>query len=91
MPVKYLSLLLLSGCVYSFTKGEDIRDVAVHKIETTVAPEFCTNLLGGLKRGCAVRIRNTETQQVSCVVVMLPNDGEAASHEAGHCLGYRHD
>lgn len=90
--MKHIFLLVfLAGCAqYDWAKSEHIAQVQVHKIETPLAVEFCSALLGGLRNGCAVRMRHAETGQVECVVVILPNDGEIAAHEGGHCMGYDH-
>ena len=79
----------LAGCA-TYYKAEDIERVDLVKIETPLATQFCSGLLGGLKRGCAIRLLNTETGKTNCVVVMHEGDSEAAYHEAGHCLGYDH-
>lgn len=88
-----VSLALLGGCTtptassYTWTKNEDIRTSSVEKIESPLASAFCTALLGSPKVGCAVRLIG----QGRCVIVILPNDGTAAAHEAGgHCMGYDH-
>lgn len=79
----------LAGC-YSFSKTDQVDKVSVVKIESDLAPQFCSGLLGAAKRGCAVRMLNMDNGTVNCVVVILPNDGNAAAHEAGHCMGYDH-
>ena len=79
---------MLTGCAsYQWQKAEDVDRTIMSKIETPLAIQFCSGLLGSQKRGCAVRLVNLGR----CVVVILPGDGEAAAHETGHCLGYRHD
>lgn len=87
--IRYLPILLLSGC-YTWAEGQRVDTATVHKIETDLAPEFCSKLLGSPKVGCAVRLTNTATDAVNCVVIIRPNDGDAAAHEGGHCMGYDH-
>lgn len=62
----------------------------VHKIETELAAEFCSKLLGGVKRACAIRLQNMDNNKTRCVVLVMPKDPYAISHEAGHCLGVDH-
>lgn len=91
MRLLLLAVLALSGCSsYTWQKSEHVGRVDVVKIETQLAVEFCSALLGSPKRGCATRMRNGDTGKVNCVVVMLPNDGDVAAHEGGHCMGYDH-
>jgi len=91
--VRLAALLLLSGCAsapadsYQWHKGEDVKQSTVVKLETPLAVDFCSALLGSLKVGCAVRLIG----QGRCVIIIRPNDGTAAAHEAGgHCMGYDH-
>lgn len=88
-------IALLAGCAgnpqYQWRKSVDITTATVSKIETDLAPEFCSRLLGGDKRACAIRMTNTENGITNCVIVIPKNDGDAAAHEAGgHCMGYDH-
>lgn len=84
-------LVLVAGCAYNWQQAEDVQTAHIHKVETPIAPEFCTKLLGGLKRGCAVRMTNTSTGVTNCVMVVLPGDLPAVRHEAGgHCMGQDH-
>jgi hypothetical protein len=78
----------LSGCASTvdWYKAEDVRAIEIVAIETPLAVQFCSALLGGIKRACAVRFSNMNR----CPVIYLPGDGEAAAHEGGHCLGYDH-
>lgn len=87
------ALLLVSGCSipvadsYQWAKAEDVKRTTVVKIETPLAVEFCSALVGGLKAACAVRL----VGQGKCVIIIRPGDGAAAAHEAGgHCMGYDH-
>lgn len=85
-----LSVLPLSGCAapYEWVKNSDVGESHVHKIESPLASEFCSALLGGNKAGCAVW---TDAKRTRCVIVIAPGSGEAAAHEAGgHCMGYDH-
>jgi hypothetical protein len=79
----------LAGCVTHY-KAEEIDKVSIVKIETPLARQFCSDLLESQKRGCAIRMRNTETGRMNCVIVTDVNDVEAIAHEALHCLGYDH-
>ena len=84
-------LLLLPGCAtYQWSETQQVDLVTIHKIETELAPEFCTKLLGSPKLACAIRLTNTSSRATTCVVVMPPKDGYAAAHEGGHCMGYDH-
>ena len=85
-------LALVAGCAtYNWRQGEAVQTAHVHKVETPIASEFCTKLLGELKRGCAVRMTNTSTGVTNCVMVVLPGDLYAVRHEAGgHCMGQDH-
>ena len=86
-----LALALLAGCeTYAWEKIEQIGRVEVVKIETPLAAEFCSALLGSPKIACAVRLRNGDTGRMQCVVVIAPSDADAAAHEGGHCMGYDH-
>lgn len=85
-----LLALLLPGCAYNWQQAEDVQTALVHKIETPIAPEFCSRLLGGDKRGCATRLTNTSTGVTNCVMVVLPGDLTAIRHEGGHCMGQDH-
>jgi hypothetical protein len=87
------AMLLTAGCAsdgYTWSKAQHIERVRVVKIETQLAVDFCSALLGSPKRGCTARMRNGDTGEFMCVVVMLPNDGAVAAHEGGHCMGYDH-
>jgi hypothetical protein len=89
--LSYLSLcFVLSGCSYSWVENQSIQSTRIHKIESVLAQEFCSNLTGGIKRGCAIRLLNTDNNTNRCVIVVLPNDVEAIQHESAHCLGYDH-
>lgn len=88
-----LPLLLLAGCSvpvadsYHWSRAEEVQRTVVTKIETPLAVNFCSALLGGIKAACAVRL----TGAGRCVIVIRPGDGTAAAHEAGgHCMGYDH-
>jgi hypothetical protein len=83
-------LFLVAGCAYTWQETQRVDLAVVHKIETPLASEFCTKLLGGMKRGCAIRLTNTGTNTTNCVMVVHPGDMEAVRHEAGHCMGYDH-
>lgn len=86
-----LVALLLPGCAtYDWRQAEDVQTAHVHKVESPLSAEFCTKLLLAPKRGCAVRITNTETGVTNCVMVVLPGDLTAIRHEGGHCLGQDH-
>lgn len=52
----------------------------VHKVETEFAMEFCSKLLGGAKRGCAIRLTNMDNKQTRCVMVVQPGDPAAVAH-----------
>lgn len=86
----YLIPLLLSSCAYDWQESQRVDLATVHKIETPIAAEFCTKLLGSPKIGCAVRLTNTGTNATTCVMIVMPNDGYAVAHEGGHCMGYDH-
>ncbi len=62
----------------------------IHKVETPLAGEFCSKLLGALKRGCAVRLLNTDSNITNCVLIVAPGDVGAIQHESAHCLGWDH-
>lgn len=82
-------VLLLQGCAgsYQWYKADDIDVVAVKKIETPFAAEFCSFVFGPGKRGCGIPFPALK----KCVILIRPGDGEAAAHEAGgHCMGYAH-
>ena len=82
---------LLSGCTtYQWRQGAEVDTFAGRKIESPLAAEFCSTLLGGAKRGCAIRIVDTATRASNCVFVVLPGDAEASAHEAAHCVGLDH-
>lgn len=97
--VNILAALLLAGCAapttmqsyappivtHKWFKAEQIQETRMVKIETDLAGEFCNAVLGTHAVACAIRFPNGR-----CVVVIEPNAGEQASHEAGHCLGYDH-
>lgn len=80
----------LTGCAYAWKEGQKVDVALVHKVESELAPKFCTDLLGVIRRGCAVRLINTENGITRCVIVILPNDPESITHEPGHCLGWDH-
>lgn len=87
-------LLLLAGCAgapadsYTWSKSEEVTEVIVRKLETPLAMEFCSGLLGKpFQVGCAVW---TEPRK-RCVIVIRPGDAVAAAHEVGgHCVGFDH-
>lgn len=81
---------VVAGCSTAWFKSEDVSRVSMVKIETEHAPLICSSLLGSRKRGCAVRVRDTATDIVRCVVIVLPDDSDAVAHEGGHCMGYDH-
>ena len=82
---------LVTGCAEQWVKSENVERVLVTKIETDFAAQFCSALVGRPLRGCAVRMRDTNTGEMNCVVVVAPNDSTAIVHEAGgHCMGYDH-
>lgn len=88
--IRYLPILLLSGCAYTWTESQRVDLATVHKIETELAPDFCSKLLRSPKIGCAIRLTDTSDNTTNCVVVILPNDGDSAAHEGAHCMGYDH-
>lgn len=84
-----LASIMVGGC-YAWVERQEVNQALIHKIETPLAQDFCTKLLGGMKRGCAVRLTNTENGITRCVAVVLPGDLEAVRHEASHCMGQDH-
>ena len=82
--------MLLSGCAYNWQETQRVDMAVVHKIESPLAAEFCSKLLDGDLRACAIRLTNTGNNTTRCVMVILPKDGQAAAHEGGHCMGYDH-
>lgn len=95
-----VALLLLAGCAapsalgpsyapparsYKWIKTAEVKAAVVIKIETDMAGDFCTALLGTHAIACAVRFPDGR-----CVVVIEPDAGVQAAHETGHCLGYDH-
>jgi hypothetical protein len=89
-PFIVVAFAMLSGCAYNWQESQRVDLATVHKIETELAAEFCTKLLGSPKRGCAIRLNNTGTNETTCVMIVMPNDGYAIAHEGGHCMGYDH-
>jgi hypothetical protein len=89
-----LSLLLcaalLSGCAYDWVENQAVEAVELHKVETELASEICSKLLGGAKRGCAIRLTNMDNKKTRCVMVVQPGDSAAIAHESMHCLGWDH-
>lgn len=85
-----LTFGFLTGCAYAWKEGQKVNYAEIHKVETEVAMDFCSKLLGGVKRGCAIRLTNTDNGITRCVMVVLPNDPEAIVHESGHCMGQDH-
>jgi outer membrane lipopolysaccharide assembly protein LptE/RlpB len=83
-------LALVAGCAYNWQETQRVDMAVVHKIESPLASEFCSKLLDSNLRACAVRLTDTSKNTTRCVMVLLPNDGEAAAHEGGHCMGYDH-
>lgn len=97
--MRLLLLLLLAGCAaptelqsytpsamsHKWVKTVDVGIANITKIETDLAREFCTGVLGYHAIACAVRFPGGR-----CVVVIEPGNGVQAAHETGHCLGYDH-
>lgn len=84
-------VLCMAGCATpAWYQAQQVTRTVITKLETPLAMEFCSALLSGAKRGCAVRMVNSETHLSTCVVVVGPGDGDAVAHEGGHCLGYDH-
>jgi hypothetical protein len=82
--------LVTPGCVYNWQETQRVEAALIHKVETPLAGEFCSKLLGALKRGCAVRLLNTDSNITNCVLIVAPGDVEAIQHESAHCLGWDH-
>lgn len=83
--------IALAGCAEQpWQKSEHVQQVQVRKIESQLAVDFCSALLGSPKKGCSFRARNGDTGKHECVVVTLPNDAGVVAHEGAHCLGYDH-
>lgn len=79
----------LTGCAYAWKETERVDDAAVRKIETDIAPSFCSALLGYPARACTVRLKVDDVMR--CVTVMMPGDIYAVRHEVGgHCMGQDH-
>lgn len=80
-----LLALILAGCVtYEWHKQAEVKSTTIHKVESPLAPEFCTAFLGTPAVACAVWIPNR------CVIVVRPNTHEDVAHESTHCLGWNH-
>lgn len=85
-----LSAGFLTGCAYAWKEGQQVDTALVHKVETELASDFCSKLLGGTKRGCAIRLTDTTEGVTRCVLVVHPGDIYAMTHESGHCMGWDH-
>ncbi len=62
----------------------------VRKVEAEFAMEFCSKLLGGAKRGCAIRLTNMASKQIRCIMVVQSGDRAGSARESMHCLGWDH-
>jgi hypothetical protein len=85
-----LCAALLNGCAYNWVENQVVDTAEVHKVETELAAEICSKLLGGVKRACAIRLTNMDSKQTRCVMVVQPGDRAAIGHEVLHCLGWDH-
>lgn len=62
----------------------------VEKVGAEFAMEFCSKLLGGAKRGCAIRLTNMASKQIRCIMVVQSGDRAGSAHDSMHCLGWDH-
>lgn len=77
----------VAGCAtYTWVKSEHVNRTEVTKIETPLASEICTPIVGSLALACAIRIE----KQNRCVVIVSPNSPGQIEHESAHCFGYDH-
>lgn len=92
--MRYLIVLLLSGCVmvkmdYSYAPPADWPKLEekLHYIEAIDFPKFCGKLpLFKHADGCSV----VNFEYEVCYIYLVKKDDELLEHERGHCRGFDH-